>query len=121
RVSSPDRLDQLVPVTSPLGWLALLALGLLLAAVAAWSVVGRIPERVRGEGLLLRGVRLAEVQATVAGRLEELRVRPEGRVQPGDVIAVIRQDRKDLEEGLRLQQAEYERRRSQNEAQDLED
>ena len=53
---SPDELDRLMRVTSPRGWLALIALLALVAAAVAWGVFGTIPVAVRAEeGVLLGG------------------------------------------------------------------
>ena len=38
KVSSPEQLDLLMSVTSPVGWLALLTVGLMLTAVGIWSL-----------------------------------------------------------------------------------
>ena len=54
RLSTPDRLDELIEVTTPHGWLALAAIIALLAAVAAWAVYGSVPTVVHAEGMLVR-------------------------------------------------------------------
>ncbi len=50
RVASPEQLDQLVKVASPKRWFSLFALGSLVAAGCAWSLLGRIPIIVKGQG-----------------------------------------------------------------------
>jgi multidrug efflux pump subunit AcrA (membrane-fusion protein) len=54
RVSTPEQLDQLLPVTSPRGWLALAALGILLLAAVAWGLFGTVTTTVEGQGVLIR-------------------------------------------------------------------
>ena len=54
-------------VTSPVGWLALLAVAVMIAAVGVWSVVGSIPDLVDGQGTLFRGERLYDIKATMSG------------------------------------------------------
>ena len=90
KVSSPEQLDLLMQVTSPVGWLALVTVGAILVVVGVWSVVGAIPELVDGQGTLFRGERLSEVRATMAGTLLELAARPGAHVAAGQTIAVIR-------------------------------
>ncbi|MEL6222850.1 MAG: hypothetical protein AAFQ57_15840 [Cyanobacteria bacterium J06626_14] len=53
RLSSPEQLDQLMQIVTPKSWLPLGALGALVLAGLIWSVVGRIPITVTGEGLLV--------------------------------------------------------------------
>jgi HlyD family secretion protein len=53
RLSSPDRLDRLIAITTPQGWLALLSLCLLIVCVAVWSFFGTVPTRIAGDGILV--------------------------------------------------------------------
>ena len=55
RLSSPEQLDQLIPITSSRGWLALAGLIAIIIAALVWSFVARLPTQVAGQGLLLRG------------------------------------------------------------------
>jgi multidrug efflux pump subunit AcrA (membrane-fusion protein) len=89
RLSTPDRLDELIEVTPPHGWLALVALVGVLAAFAAWAVYGSVPAVVRGEGMLIREGSLRTVDATVAGDVDALFVTLGDDVQPGQPVARI--------------------------------
>ncbi len=53
RLSSPEQLDQLMQIVTPKSWIPLGTLGLLIVAGLIWSVVGRIPITVSGQGLLV--------------------------------------------------------------------
>lgn len=102
KISSPEQLDQLMRVTRPRDWLALVALGTLLAGAVGWGILGSIPTRVYGSGVVLHpGEGLAEVQAKSPGRLTEVLLRPGDRVVSGQAVARI--DRADLR--LQLSQA----------------
>jgi HlyD family secretion protein len=89
RLSSPDQLDRLIVITSPAGWVAATALFALLLAVVAWSILGSVPTRVGGEGILVtRGGQLFDAMAGAAGTL--VTVVPIGtQVHPGDVVATL--------------------------------
>jgi hypothetical protein len=50
RLSSPERLDQLMQVVSPRSWLPLVALGSIVGVAVIWSIYGRIPITVEGQG-----------------------------------------------------------------------
>ena len=54
RLSSPERLDQLIQVVKPKEWLPLAALGALVVLAVVWSIFGRIPFTVSGRGVLIR-------------------------------------------------------------------
>ena len=98
RVSSPEQLDLLMQITSPAGWLALATLGALIVAAAVWSIFGSIPDLVDARGLLMRGERLSEIQAPMAGTVQKLSVRPGSTVRQNEVVAIIRRDQAGLED-----------------------
>lgn len=92
RLSSPERLDTVFVAASPGYWIAFLAVALLVGAAVAWSVVGRLPTRVAGDGILLsaRG-EVFSAPARGAGSLLEFKVQPGQRVTAGQALAVIDQ------------------------------
>lgn len=88
RLNTLDDLDRLVGVTKPVGWLAGAALGVIIVAVLVWSVLGELPSRVVGSGLVLRqGGRVVELQSRGAGLLAELPVVVGDTVKAGQVVA----------------------------------
>jgi HlyD family secretion protein len=87
RLSSPERLDQLMKVVSPKDWLPLAALGSLVGLGLIWSIVGRIPLTVDGQGVLIYPRRVLAVQTGGTGGIKELKVKAGDRVKKGDVIA----------------------------------
>jgi HlyD family secretion protein len=92
RLSSPDQLDQLIDVTRPADWIAALVIGLALVGAATWGVVGRIPTRVAGEGILISDAgRVVDAVSAVAGRLASVEVSVGDRVVQGQLIAQIAQ------------------------------
>lgn len=91
RLSSPEQLDQLMQVTTPKGWVALGIMGCLLALALVWSVVGSIPERVVGQGILLRSGGVYEVISPSGGRVTDLSVRAGDRIREGEVVARLSQ------------------------------
>ncbi|MCU0525600.1 MAG: NHLP bacteriocin system secretion protein [Elainella sp. Prado103] len=97
---SPDQLDQLVQIVSPKRWLSLIALGTLVTAGLTWSVFGRIPITVKGQGVIVYPSQVINLQAASAGRLEALAVNTGDRVKKGQVLATI--DQSELEQELRL-------------------
>jgi HlyD family secretion protein len=100
RIASPERLDQLVQVVSPQRWLSLIALGSLVVAGAAWSVVGRIPITVTGRGVMVYPSKVATVQAQSAGRILILNVKAGDSVEKGQILATI--DQTELQSQLQL-------------------
>jgi hypothetical protein len=97
KLSSPEQLDQLLKVTSPRGWLALLGLGLLIGAVVIWSIFGSIPSTIKGEGILIRGDAIQLIDTPRAGRVSKISANPGTNIQPNQLIATIATDNGDVE------------------------
>jgi HlyD family secretion protein len=91
KLASPERLDVLMQVTSPRGWLALYTMGGVLLAVLIWSIFGSIPTRVDGDGILIRGGVLREIRASAPGELVALGVRINDVVKQDQVVGQLRQ------------------------------
>jgi HlyD family secretion protein len=92
RLSSPEQLDQLVRITRPLDWAALLAIGLALVVALTWSLVGRIATRAPGEGILIiGGGKVVDAVSAAAGRLASVEVSVGDHVSQGQLIARIAQ------------------------------
>ncbi len=93
KVSSPEQLDLMMRVTSPVGWLALVTVGVMIATVGVWAVVGTIADLADGRGTLFRGERLVDVKASMSGTIVSLTVNPGDMVKAGQTIASLRRDR----------------------------
>jgi hypothetical protein len=53
RLSSPDDLDQMVRITRPASWLALIAIVAIVAGGLVWATFGRVATTVRGNAILI--------------------------------------------------------------------
>jgi HlyD family secretion protein len=91
RLSSPEELDQLMQVTNPRAWLALMALGLLLLAAILWSIFGVIPTRISGKGILIRTGGVFDVVSQGDGRVTEIDVTAGDIVKKDQLITKIAQ------------------------------
>jgi hypothetical protein len=87
RLSSPERLDELIEVTTPRLWLVLLGACVLLLAMVGWGLYGSVPTVVRGQGILIRDASLQTVDASDAGQVKDLLVRVGDDVQRDQVVA----------------------------------
>lgn len=105
RLSSPEQLDQLTQVTSSRGWISLAAVSIVLVTAIAWSVVGRLPERVSGTGMLLKSGGVLEIVAPGGGRVVDVSVDVGDTVREGQVIARV--DQPALNDQLRQAKATY--------------
>ncbi len=111
RLSSPEQLDQLMQVTTPRGWIALASFGLLVVAALAWGVLGSVPERIQGQGILVHSGGVLEVESPSAGRISDLAVRVGDVIAEGQVVArLAQQELTDRIRQARARIAELERK-----------
>ena len=87
--SSPERLDELLAVTQPRDWLAVVAILLLLALALGWGTQGRITTKVDGQGILVLAGGVVNVIADGAGRVLSVNVHTGDRVQADQVVGTI--------------------------------
>lgn len=90
KLSTPEKLDQLIQVTSPKGWIALITIILVLGTGICWSIFGSVKTKLNASGVLLGG-EVHEVVSTSQGQLIELKVTIGDKVKEDDVIAIIEQ------------------------------
>ncbi|HEY9899300.1 MAG TPA: NHLP bacteriocin system secretion protein [Pantanalinema sp.] len=88
-LSDAERLDDLLEVVSPKGWIAVACLAVVTALIILWAVFGTIPVTVTGPGLLTRPHKVVGIQALGSGKLKELRLEPGSLVASGDVVATL--------------------------------
>ncbi|BAU12367.1 secretion protein HlyD family protein [Leptolyngbya sp. NIES-3755] len=100
RLSSPERLDQLMQVVQPRKWIPLTAMGSLIAIGLAWSVFGRIPITVAGQGVIVFPSKVTAFQSPSSGQIAAINIRVGDMVKKGQVIATI--DQTELQEKLQL-------------------
>ena len=114
RAASPEQLDQLVGITKPFDWILAGVVCVALAAVLVWGVLGRIPTRALGEGILVSaGGRVVDSVSAAAGRLASVDVSVGDHVAQGQIIAHIVQT--DIEQKQRDATAVFrEREREHN-------
>ncbi len=91
RLSSPEELDQRLTVVSPIGWMALVAVGLLILTGLVWGIFGRISDKAVGSGIIISGGGITGVVHHAAGQVTDVSVRDGDRVAKGQVIARIEQ------------------------------
>ncbi|MEH1881080.1 NHLP bacteriocin system secretion protein [Nostoc sp.] len=114
RLSSPERLDQLMQVVSPRSWLPLAALGLVVGVAVIWSIYGRIPITVEGQGVLIYPSNVVPLQSKSAGQLMALNIKVGDVIKKGQVLATI--DQAELRKQLQQQRTKLTELQSQDQA-----
>ena len=91
KLRSPEKLDTMLPITTPVSWMALIAVLVLLFAVVLWSIYGAFTVKADGMGLIMDSAGLMNVSHTANGKIGKLFVRPGMPVKKGDLIAHMEQ------------------------------
>jgi HlyD family secretion protein len=90
RAASPEQLDHLVGITRPSDWILITIMSVALVAALAWGILGRIPTRAAGEGILVSANgRVVDAVSAAAGRLSSIDVAVGDHVARGQPIALI--------------------------------
>jgi len=112
RLSSPERLDQLMQVVSPKAWLPLTTIGFLVVVAGTWSIVGRIPLTVNGQGVLIRPQSVVPFQMPTEGKILTLNVKSGDTIKKDQVLGTIDQGK--LKQDLTHEQAKLAELLGQN-------
>ncbi|MEA5551023.1 NHLP bacteriocin system secretion protein [Anabaena cylindrica UHCC 0172] len=112
RLSSPEQLDRVVQVVKPQDWLPLGMLGLLVSLGLLWSVLGRLPMTVTGQGVLINPRRILQFQSPISGQLKSLNIRDGQCVKKDEVLASV--DPSEERQQLQQRQGKLTQLRQQN-------
>lgn len=83
------RSEGAVPAASTRIWVLLWGCAALACAALLWGLLGTATVTVSGEGMLLRGSRLAVAEARASGMLLRTEVKPGDAIRKGQVLAVL--------------------------------
>lgn len=73
KLSTPEKLDQLIKVTGPKAWIALFTVFIALGTGICWAVLGTVKTKLNAVGVVLGG-EVHEVVATSQGQLVKLHI-----------------------------------------------
>ncbi len=89
KMRSPEQLDTVLPITSPVSWMGLIALAAMLFAVVLWSIFGAFTVKADGMGLIMDSGGVVNVTSVSGGKLDRIYVHAGDRVNKGERIAHI--------------------------------
>lgn len=98
RMSNPEQLDKVLKVTSPMSWIALMGITLIIVVTIVWSIVGTIPETITAKGVVSAVVGSNSVYTEDAGKVVSLRVREGDEVHLGDPVMTYRNSSNEIVE-----------------------
>ena len=91
KLRSPEKLDTMLPITTPISWMGLIAVLVLLFSVVLWSIYGSFTVKADGMGLIMDSAGVMNVSHIAGGKISILYVQPGMVVKKGDLIAHMEQ------------------------------
>jgi len=110
-LSTPEQLDEVMHVTTPAGWLALVTLGVLIAFGIGLSIIGTVPEKVSAKGIVISPGGVVDVISSAQGLVTKFLMGPGDWVESGQIIANVAQP--EIEAELKEAEAELAQARTQ--------
>ena len=89
KLQSPDRLNEMVQITSPRSWLALLGLAGILISAIIWGILGSIPVNISGRGILIQHGGVIEVASSGSGVVKQIISREGDIIKQGEIVAYL--------------------------------
>lgn len=97
KLRSPEKLDTLLPITTPINWMALIAIGILLFSVVLWSIFGAFTVKVDGMGMIMDSAGIVNVSHISEGKIKQIYVHSGSKIKKGDLIARMEQPVQDAD------------------------
>ena len=91
KLRSPEKLDSLIRITGPVGWMGLISIAVLCFAIVLWSFYGSFTEKADRKGLILDSAGVVNITHTAGGKLTELYVQTGDHVHKGQLVAHMEQ------------------------------
>ncbi|MFA6076178.1 MAG: HlyD family efflux transporter periplasmic adaptor subunit [Negativicutes bacterium] len=89
KMFAPDDTDSLPRVTTPVGWISLLTVFVLLSALLVWAFLGQISMTISGNGLLMSAGGITRINAPLNGVMQKWQVKDGEAVTAGQQIAAV--------------------------------
>ncbi|NLK51134.1 MAG: NHLP bacteriocin system secretion protein, partial [Syntrophomonadaceae bacterium] len=84
-------LDQRLKVVSPIGWVALIAIGILIIAALIWGIFGSIADKATGQGIIISSGGITGIIHHANGQITDVSINDGDYIEKGQVIARIQQ------------------------------
>lgn len=103
KMRSPEKLDEILPITTPITWMGLIAVAVSMISVIIWSIFGSFTVKAEGMGLIMDPQGVSNITAVFGGKIDKLYVYSGQKIKKGDKIAHIEQ----IQENASIRMAQY--------------
>ena len=89
KLSNPDQIDMSITISSPMSWLGLIGVFLIIIVVVLWSIFGSLPTTLTVTGTVVNVDNSLAVFSDDSGSVSELMVEPGDNIKKGDKVGTI--------------------------------
>ena len=90
RLSSPEQLDKALAIGSPMSWLALIGVTIMIVVALVWSVVGTLPTMLDASGIIVTPDSTGAIFTDVTGVVSKVHVKKGDELHKGDKVVDIK-------------------------------
>ena len=91
KLRSPEKLDTMIRITGPVGWMGLASVLILCFAIVLWSFYGSFTEKAEGCGLIMDSAGVVSITHSTGGKITRVNFRTGETVKKGDLVATMEQ------------------------------
>mgnify|MGYP002624801045 CR=1 FL=1 len=103
KMRSPEKLDEILPITTPITWMGLIAVLVTVFSVILWSIYGSFTVKAEGMGLIMDPQGITNVTTVFGGKIDKIYIHGGQKIKKGDKIAHIEQ----IQESASTRMAQY--------------
>ena len=103
KMRSPEKLDEILPITTPITWMGLIAVAVSIFSVILWSIFGSFTVKAEGMGLIMDPQGVSNITTIFGGKIDKLYIHSGQKIKKGDKIAHIEQ----IQENASTRMAQY--------------
>ena len=103
KMRSPEQLDEVLPITTPITWMGLIAVAVSIISVILWSIFGSFTVKAEGMGMIMDPQGITNVTTVFGGKIDKFYVHSGEKIKKGDKIAHIEQ----IQENASTRMAQY--------------
>lgn len=96
KISSPEQLDKTLTVTSPLSWLVLVGITLIIAATIVWGFLGTIPMSITVQGIIASPDSTNAIYSGESGTVMSVLVHEGADIHFGDAVLTYKDGRDEI-------------------------
>lgn len=89
KLSNPEQLDKAIVISSPMSWLALIGVAVMIIAIVIWSIFGTIPTTMMVEGVIVNPINVGAIYSEQSGKVKKINVETGDMFYVGTTIATI--------------------------------